>query len=247
LPRCKKLPAHWTFWSKCDSYPGVPIVSFLITTDGRTSKQTVLRSSGCKEADQELLSWIKEWTYHPARCGEVPVAYSTTYSINWHPDFGPSDAAVRDHVALDQEWTRVWGDLLDAALGKAAEDKAFVQEIAKQHLAEPEGALAKLLLEEWDVPHTAEEIQEPRVIVAPKPDYSDLVGRVRLQSPVIAATGQVTALGAVQDIELKIGSGVEEIDQRCLDAFSRWRYRPAWGDCGYVTSNVAVTCHVHPR
>lgn len=147
----------------------------------------------------------------------------------------------------EQGPSQLWRDLLDAALGKTAEDKAFVQKIAEQHPTEPEGELAKLLAEEWGAPHTAEELQEPRVIVAPKPSYSDLVGKVHLKSAVIAATGRVTALGTVEEVELKISSGVQDIDQRCLDAFSRWRYRPAWGDCGYVTSTVAVTCHVHPR
>lgn len=155
--------------------------------------------------------------------------------------------SAQEASAPEQGPSELWHDLLDAALRKAAEDKAFVQKVAEHHSAEPEGELAKLLVEEWNAPHTAEELQEPRVIVAPKPDYSDLVGKVRLKSAVIAATGQVTSLGTVEDIELKISSGVEEIDQRCLDAFSRWRYRPAWGNCGYVTSTVAVTCHVHPR
>lgn len=52
---------------------------------------------------------------------------------------------------------------------------------------------------------------------------------------------------AAMGVDLKISSGVGEIDPRCLDAFSRWRYRPAWGDAGYVTSTVAVTRLVHAR
>lgn len=153
----------------------------------------------------------------------------------------------RETSEPEQRPSQVWSDLLDAALGKATDAKAFVQEIAEQQPSEPEGELAKLLLEEWDLPHTAEELQEPRVIVAPKPDYSDLVGKVRLKSAVVVVTGRVTARGVVEDFELKISSGVEDLDERCLDAFSHWRYRPARGDCGYVPSTVAVTCHVHPR
>lgn len=155
--------------------------------------------------------------------------------------------AQRTIAAPENEPSQLWRDLLEAALGKTGQDKALVQEIAELPPGELEGDLAKLLLEEWDLPSAAEELQRPRVIAAPKPDYSDLVGEVQLKSAVVAATGQVTPLGMVENLELKIGSGIEEVDQRCLEAFSRWRYRPALGDCGYVRSTVAATCHVHPR
>lgn len=155
--------------------------------------------------------------------------------------------AAQETGASHQKPSHLWCEVLDAALDRTAEDKALLEQIAERRPAQPEGNLAEVLLEEWGLPPDAEELREPRVIVAPKPDYSDLSGKIRLKSWVIAATGHVTPLGGVEDVELRIGSGVHEIDQRCLDAFSRWRYRPARTESGYVASTVAVTCHVHPR
>ena len=150
-------------------------------------------------------------------------------------------------AAPETEPSQLWLDLLQAGLEKTVVGKALVEEIAERPPAELEGALAKVLLEEWDLPLAAEELEQPRVIAAPEPDYSDLIGRVQLKSAVAAAAGQVSPTGTVENVELKIGTGVEEIDRRCLEAFSRWRYRPARSECGNVKSTVAVTCLVHPR
>lgn len=141
-----------------------------------------------------------------------------------------------------------WPELLQAALERTDEDKAFIEDVASQRPEDPIGELAKVLLEEWALPPSAEALQQPRVIVAPKPNYSDLAGQeVRLESAVVAASGEVTPAGTVEKIEVKISSGVEEIDERCAEAFTGWRYRPARSEHGYVRSMVAVTCHVHPR
>ena len=141
-----------------------------------------------------------------------------------------------------------WPDLLQAALDRTADDKVFIEEVASQQPDDPLGQLAKVLLEEWELRPRAEVLQQPRVIVAPKPNYSDLAGQDgRLKSAVVAASGEVTPAGTVEKIEVKISSGVEEIDERCAEAFAGWRYRPARSEHGYVRSMVAVTCHVHPR
>lgn len=141
-----------------------------------------------------------------------------------------------------------WPELLQAGLERTDEDKAVIEDAASQRPEDPVGELAKVLLEEWELPSSAEALQQPRVIVAPKPNYSDLAGQeVHLKSAVVAASGEVTPAGTVEKIEVKISSGVEEIDERCAEAFARWRYRPARNEHGYVRSMVAVTCHVHPR
>ena len=87
-PLQRRLPEQWEFWAKCDNFVGTPIVEYLITTTGATSEHRILRSSGCEQADRELLCWLKKWIFRPAMCGGEPVPYRTTFSINWHPGSG---------------------------------------------------------------------------------------------------------------------------------------------------------------
>ena len=88
IPLHKRLPEQWEFWDKCDRFVGAPIVEYLITTNGATSERRILRSSGCEQADRELLCWLRKWIFRPAMCGGEPVPYRTTFSINWHPGSG---------------------------------------------------------------------------------------------------------------------------------------------------------------
>ncbi|MCP4249233.1 MAG: TonB family protein [bacterium] len=103
-----------------------------------------------------------------------------------------------------------------------------------------------MLLEEWGL-HAAEKaLLRPRIVDAPRPDYSDLVdAQVRVEPSVVVVTGEVTPLGTVKNTQLKITSGLETIDERCLEAFRRWRYRPARGKHGYMSSRVAASCHIY--
>lgn len=87
-----ELPTHWSFWSECDTFVGTPIVEYVVTPGGRTSDHRMIRSSGCEEADRELLCWLRKWTYRPARCGDEPIAWRTTFIINWHPGSGEGAA-----------------------------------------------------------------------------------------------------------------------------------------------------------
>jgi len=141
----------------------------------------------------------------------------------------------------------VWRALLQAALDKTPEDRELVERMAKDPPSEAVGSLAKVLLEEWTLPPTAEKLRRPRIVYASKPDFSDLVGSSipPAKSSVVVATAEVTPLGHVQNVQLIIATEVEEIDERCLRAFKQWRYRPARGDHGYESSNAGATCHIN--
>lgn len=141
-----------------------------------------------------------------------------------------------------------WEELLEASARKGA----LSQEIVKQALENPASPevrkLAELLREEWDLQPDSEVLKKPRLVYSIKPDYSDLAEDALegLQSPVVVLTGVVTAVGTVDDVEIALSSGIDEVDDRCWKAFRSWRYRPAIRDGSYVRGKVGATCHLNP-
>lgn len=142
----------------------------------------------------------------------------------------------------------LWGKLLEAALVKTEEARSLVERTAAEPPSEPIGELAEVLLEEWNLPANAEELQQPRVVYSPKPDFSDLWNDgVALRYFNVVVTGVVTSSGVVEEATVNTSVGAPEVDQRCLEAFSGWCYRPARADCGYTEKQVGAVCHINPR
>jgi hypothetical protein len=74
-----------------------------------------------------------------------------------------------------------------------------VERTAAEPPSEPIGELAEVLLEKWDLPANAEELQQPRVVYSPKPDVSDLWDDgIALRYFNVVATGVVTSSGGVE-------------------------------------------------
>jgi len=155
-----------------------------------------------------------------------------------------SDVVAHGSTAKEDH---LWEELLEAALDKTAEGQQLVKRTAESPPSELLGELAQVLLEEWALPPTADELRQPRIVHAPKPDFSELFGSPipPVKSSVVVATGGVTPVGTVENVQLKIATGVEAIDERCLEAFKQWRYRPARGKDRYVRSKVGATCHIN--
>ena len=140
-----------------------------------------------------------------------------------------------------------WAQLLELALRQSPEAKETLLSLAPNASSGPHRKLVQVLLEEWELESTAPTLSQPRIVHAPKPDYSDLneASLPLLKTPLVVATGEVTVLGAVENVELQSATGVEEIDRRCLEAFERWLFRPARGKGRYKRGKAGITCHVH--
>lgn len=140
----------------------------------------------------------------------------------------------------------LWENLLLASLRETSEAHNFIKNTAEEDPSKPVGQLAEVLLEEWSLSASSEQLRHPRLVFAPIPDFSSLTKITGSPtSSVVVATGKVTTQGTLKDIELKVTSGVDEIDNRCLEAFNRWRYRPARKPSGYVCQRVGVTCNIN--
>lgn len=148
-------------------------------------------------------------------------------------------------AAADHE---LWEKLLDAALVKTQEARSLIEQTAAEPPSEPIGRLAEILLEEWNLPADAEDLQQPRIVYSPEPDFSDLWDDgLALEYFNVVVSGLVTSSGTVEEPEVNTSVGAPEVDRRCLEAFSRWCYRPARGDCGYVRKKTGAVCHINPR
>lgn len=158
-----------------------------------------------------------------------------------------SSAEGTGSVATATDIDVLWVELLQASLDMTPEAKALIERTAKDPPCASVGRLSEILLEEWELKPTADSMRQPRIVYAPRPDYSDLFDTTLggFKSPIVVATGEVTPLGTVEGVELLIRTGVETIDERCLEAFKKWRYRPARKGTDFVRSKVGITCHIH--
>ena len=225
-----------------------PVVGYTVGVDGSAWEAQILHSTGCDNVDVELLRCVSMWRFEPATCDRKPIVVGAAATANW--GYGTAKEDDDSHRACAPSArlgvvSGLWRRLLQGSVGKSHVEHLLVERVAEVMPSTLEGELARLVLEEWDLPPDTTKLREPRIVMAPNPDFPDSLGEVRLSSPVIVVTGQVTPIGVVENTEVKIGSGVEEFDRLCIDAFSRWRYRPAREKTGYVASDVAVTFHVN--
>lgn len=118
---------------------------------------------------------------------------------------------------------------------------------ANENTAPRAQALAAVLLEEWDIPPGDQDLQSPRLVVSEQPDYSnvDTTATEKPQSSIIVISASVDKRGHVVTPEVRVSSGLTEIDERCLAAVRQWLYRPALSVDGYRASKAGAICHLN--
>lgn len=62
--------------------PGTPIVEAQLLANGTVGRLRIVKSGGCKAADQLVLDSVKRWTFRPARENGKPVALWLTMTVS---------------------------------------------------------------------------------------------------------------------------------------------------------------------
>lgn len=218
----RDLPAQWTFWSRCKGFVGTPIVELLVTAAGKTADLRILRSSGCEAADRELIAWLKRAKYTPGRCGDEPVAFLTTYSINWHPGYGTTSDSVdeRQHscpVASAENTTEEKSAPATKPIAGAQQEmesarRQLVEQVRRerQELPTREGAFPAGKVREL----AREEIEEALQLCRTAPRQ------------FVEAEVDLNAAGEAQSVELRTESGEQDCDQAVIRALEASSWAP---------------------
>ncbi len=82
VPVEKNVPGREEIVEGCRKL-NIPIVRFVVGTDGRPSNLVLLRSSGCRAADRRILAAVRAWVYKPASRNGKVIRRSVTSTIAW--------------------------------------------------------------------------------------------------------------------------------------------------------------------
>lgn len=77
----RALPSRDEVQKGCPRF-GTPIVRFSVEPNGETKGHRFVRGTGCRDADKELIRWLKKWKYEPALRHGKPIKHVVTVVIN---------------------------------------------------------------------------------------------------------------------------------------------------------------------
>ena len=134
-----------------------------------------------------------------------------------------------------------WDHALALALMRTDEAKGELQKLASSADRKAVKDLAAVLLEEWDLSPAEKRLATPYAIWAPRVDTQG----EKVTSPLVVILGVVLPDGSFLPSEFKVRSGNQRVDERCLRAASRSRFRPARRDSGFARASAAISFHFY--
>lgn len=144
----------------------------------------------------------------------------------------------------------LWRELLTCGEQRTSDCRASIVRVAEHapH-SEPASKLARILLEEWDLQPSHPSLARARKVFVPLPTLEEARALLptEFESVTIVVSGVITPEGRVKNVTLLRASKYEELNERIAEAFSRARYRPAWGRNGFIFQRVEYLYRLEPR
>lgn len=175
--------------------------------------------------------WPRSWLL-------VPILAFGAFAAN---SDGPSGSELEKGKAKRRS------EMLSRALSHTEADKEYLLGQATSAPDEPARRLAELLLAEWDLPPSSEQLQTPRSAWRPALDLSGLdPARMQVRSPATLLEGEVSSEGQLSKWKMIRGTGSRALDAACAEALSKSLFRPAVAGRTYVAAKMVLECRFDP-